>query len=113
MDRYTKLLDQLEDSLDHQLDKFGVQDRRSFQRQNPLDRPERRCQRLGISTEGEYKNLYEMQGDSPSWDVILMEEVAEAISAENRTDRITELLQVAAVAIAWAENIKRDGGKAC
>lgn len=51
-------------------------------------------------------NAGRVEDGSLSWDGILFEEVWEAMAAENPEDRVKELLEVAAVAIAWAEDIE-------
>lgn len=50
----------------------------------------------------EYKNAEVM-----SWDLILLEEVYEALAESNRERLRQELVQVAAVCIAWIEAIDR------
>lgn len=47
------------------------------------------------------------QGGQLSWKHILLEEVAEAIAEEDVTKLREELIQVAAVAVAWVEAIDR------
>lgn len=41
------------------------------------------------------------------WDLILLEEVFEALSADTEDERIEELIQVVAVGVAWIEAIQR------
>ena len=48
------------------------------------------------------------QGDRGSYAHIFMEEAAEAICATTIADLRTELIQVAAVAVAWIESIDRN-----
>jgi hypothetical protein len=45
----------------------------------------------------------------PSWDTILREEVLEVRLATNRAELRAELVQVAAVAVAWIEALDRGG----
>ena len=49
-------------------------------------------------------DLMEAQGGA-SWFAILMEEVYEAAAEEDKTRMRAELVQVAAVAVAWIENL--------
>jgi hypothetical protein len=54
----------------------------------------------------------ELKSGKPSSAVILLEEVAEALAAENNTDLETELVQVASVCVQWLERLQaRTGGK--
>lgn len=59
--------------------------------------------------EAHFKRLFEEQGDSPTWDVILLEEVYEALAEDDNTKRVEELIQVAAVALAIIEDLKNEG----
>ena len=45
----------------------------------------------------------------PTWAAILGEEVGEAFQADSPEARVTELVQVAAVALQWASAIQRRG----
>jgi hypothetical protein len=56
-----------------------------------------------LLVEHEAKNLPK----GPSWKAILLEEVAEAVEAEDADERVNELTHVAAVVVAWIEDIKR------
>ncbi len=47
----------------------------------------------------------------PSWAAILMEEVGEALKTSSVEDLRAELVQIAAVAVAWVEAIDRRGGQ--
>jgi hypothetical protein len=54
----------------------------------------------------------ELKSGKPSSAVILLEEVAEALAAENGTDLERELVEVAACAVAWLERLQaRTKGK--
>jgi|SRR5690606_10660452 len=44
-----------------------------------------------------------------AWDSILLEEVYEALAEEDQGRLFDELIQVAAVAVAWAEAVQRRG----
>lgn len=46
-----------------------------------------------------------------AWDGILMEEVLEALGEADEDKKIVELVQVAAVCVAWIEAIERRGAK--
>ena len=48
-----------------------------------------------------------VEEDTMGWDSILLEEVYEALAATEPADQVTELLQVAAVAIQAAKAIER------
>lgn len=51
-----------------------------------------------------YKNV----GNNDAWDFILLEEVYEALAETDPDLMQEELIQVAAVAVAWAEDIERE-----
>ncbi len=55
-----------------------------------------------------YKSVYDEQSGEPTWDVILLEEVFEALSAATDEERIKELAQVAAVAVSMIGNLRRN-----
>lgn len=46
-----------------------------------------------------------------TWSHIAVEELCEVVCAPDDEARVTELVQLAAVCVAWAEAIKRRGGK--
>lgn len=48
-----------------------------------------------------------MAADNLTWDLILLEEVYEALAETDEVNLRTELVEVAAVAIAWIEAIDR------
>ncbi|MFI7678533.1 hypothetical protein [Actinophytocola sp. NPDC049390] len=52
-------------------------------------------------------NEYAVSQGAESWDGILLEEVYEALSEEDPAKLRAELIQVAAVAVAWVEAIDR------
>lgn len=52
-------------------------------------------------------NTDRAQQGTLTWDGILAEELAEACAADTDANRITELIQVAAVAVSWAQAIRR------
>lgn len=54
------------------------------------------------------ENAERAASDYVSWDFILLEEVFEAFAEEGDPEKmITELTQVAAVAVSWVEDLKR------
>lgn len=60
-----------------------------------------------IASQDTLKGLYDKCGADVDWTTILLEEVAEAIEETDEEAKITELAQVAAVAIAWMDQIAR------
>lgn len=52
-----------------------------------------------------YKNEDRKNPEGISWQSVLMEEVAEAFAETEPTEIIGELIQVAAVCVAWIENL--------
>lgn len=71
------------------------------------DAASRRCQEYEIPTDVRAKFLCRSIG---TWPAILVEEVAEAVSAIGADAALrAELVQVAAVAVAWVEAIDRRG----
>jgi hypothetical protein len=73
---------------------------------------ERRAKFYGIETEADAKlNCDNAFGRGKgNWGHIFIEEVAECIEANNDNDLETELIQVASVAVAWVECIRRRRG---
>ena len=74
--------------------------------------PERHAQHLEIPTAGFSKTLCARAAEfgHTNWSVILVEELAEVVDAAARRDTAglrDELVQVAAVAVAWLEAIDR------
>ena len=64
---------------------------------------------LDLAEEWKRTNAARVDAGSLSWDGILLEEVFEALAEENKDRRIEELIQVAAVAVAMVEAIRRGG----
>lgn len=78
--------------------------------QSVLDlEPEVRAMHYGIPTEAKAKEQCEeaFKAGRGTWADILVEEMAEAVAAPDEAARREELVQVAAVAIAWIEDIDR------
>lgn len=76
------------------------------------DMPEEPLKRLvrdlARSAEGVARACFSFR--TPAWAAILLEEVGEALSESDPAKRRAELVQVAAVAVAWIEDIdSRDG----
>jgi hypothetical protein len=91
------IFDQLSAERRRQHEKFGQQDHKdgtSIRNKHLADEARRAC-------DGDFRRGH------GSWNVILMEEVFEAIAEEEPEKLREELLQVAAVAIAWIEAIDR------
>jgi hypothetical protein len=57
------------------------------------------------SSEEQCKNICEVAGElgTLSWELIFNEEVAEVLAAKTVEDRCAELVQLAAVCVAWVE----------
>lgn len=93
--------DKIKKERDRQDAKWGPQDHPSFTEW---------AQGYGIPSENDAKVACDAafgvgQG---TWSHILIEELAEAVFADNEQKRKEELIQVAAVAIAWIESIERN-----
>lgn len=71
------------------------------------------CRLYGIPTEAEAKASVEAfaKRGALTWTDVLIEEFAEAVAAPDETARRGELVQVAAVALAWIECIDRRAAK--
>lgn len=99
------LLDDVRNERVAQLRKWGEQ-------HHEFRRPEEAALSHYRVQESNYKHVFERQttnlGDNPTWDVILLEEVYEALAEDDPKKRVAELIQVAAVALAIAEDIQRD-----
>jgi len=76
---------------------------------HPIIRESRRFSYM--EKESLYKSIWEDQRVKReiTWDVILLEEVYEALAETETTKQIKELIQVAAVALAMAEDLTREG----
>lgn len=100
------LLDAVRNERVAQLRKWGEQ-RHEFRRQG--------TRKHYLTEEIYYKRLFDRQRDpidhpnGPTWDVILLEEVYEALGEDDPKKRVEELIQVAAVALAIAEDLEGRG----
>lgn len=101
------LLDDVRNERVNQLRKWGVQ-HHEFRAHD--GHPDFDCGPVYRQHEERYKRIFEQQvslaGVSPTWDVILLEEVYEALAEDDPKKRVTELIQVAAVALAIIEDIQ-------
>lgn len=108
-----KMLQQIEAERRRQDAKFGVQAHLSVPNR-ARGNARTACDYTKIHSAQSYRDLYEtLTGmGTLTWPVILMEEVAEAVeSAATGTpnELKDELIQVAAVAVAWLEYLDREG----
>ncbi len=74
--------------------------------------PIARCTHLGIPSEQMAKKLYNNaeEGGTLTWAHILVEEVSEVVCADGNSNRLEELIQLAAVCMTWAKClIDREG----
>lgn len=95
---------------DRQEEKWGQQNWPSFD--SPLETISDRLAAHGICfTEDEARANCETASNEGrlTYSRIFMEEVVEAMSTTNVADLRKELIQVAAVAVAWAESLDRNG----
>jgi hypothetical protein len=64
-----------------------------------------------VTEQAEARVRYEMMSEAtegdPSWDLILLEEVYEALSEKDHAELRKELVQVAAVCVSWIHDIDR------
>ncbi|UOL48796.1 hypothetical protein [Pseudomonas phage Astolliot] len=101
-----EVLEQIHDEIRRQIQKWGVQDHKSFTPDNVFDRqdPNVDLAKLICDVKSQHKAV--------SWDDIFAEEVFEAhveAKAGNLENLRTELVQVAAVAVSWILSIDRNG----
>lgn len=84
--------------------KWGVQTHPSYRGET--------ARRQYRQNELHFKQVWDAQNreGARTWDVILLEEVYEAVAEEDPDNRIYELVQVAAMALAEAESIILRGG---
>jgi hypothetical protein len=84
---------------------FGVQRHPSF----PPIPIEERAAEYGVPTEAAAKELVEkaFKSSRGTWGHVLVEELAETIAAPDEDNLRHELIQLAAVATAWVEDIDR------
>lgn len=100
--RYLHILDEVQQQLDRQLDKWGVQSHPDGTADNILNR--------AYSRGGQEQCEEARSRGQMTWMHVLTEEVLEAHAEDPGTDNLRiELIQVAAVAIAWVENLDRRG----
>jgi hypothetical protein len=105
---YTETVyDKIKKERDHQDAKWGPQDHPSIKNgmiSNFIS------SYYGILTEDEAKLACDaaFKDGHGTWSHILIEELSEAIHAKTEEKRKEELIQVAAVAIAWIESIERN-----
>jgi hypothetical protein len=97
---FTALLD-LEDQLHRQIEKWGLQSHPDGTAENIVsratsDNSRKRCDQAA-------------EGGTVTWRHILTEEVDEAYAESDPVKLRKELIQVAAVALAWVEDIDRRG----
>lgn len=87
--------------------KWGIQNHRSFAK--GVKTTVRLARYYKIPAPDEAKELYEKRAKSGrvSWMDILLEEVTELMESSDDDELIEELIQVAAVAIAWAQCVAR------
>lgn len=85
--------------------KWGVQTHESYRGET--------ARRQYEKNEAHFKKIWDAQKAKGrrTWDVILLEEVYEAVSELDPEERIYELVQVAAMALAEAESITLRGGR--
>ena len=89
---------------ERQNDKWGIQSHPSVIHPTP----EENHAEYKIPSEEESRNLNErafFEGRG-SWTHIVLEEFAEVVSCENDKDREEELIQLAAVIVAWIEDLR-------
>ncbi len=90
--------------LDDVLEERLRQDRK-WGEQNHPDRPDH-ASGPEMAGEVEHVGRWALE-EGPSWAAILLEEVGEAVAEEDTAKLRAELVQVAAVAVAWIEAIDR------
>jgi hypothetical protein len=93
------ILKRIEDERIAQYLKWGQQDHPSFDED----------EYYGLVMEAQAKTICEEANFNQrlTWPHILIEEVSEAVYAKTNEKRIEELIQVAAVAVAWIESLQR------
>ena len=93
------ILKRIEDERIRQDKKWGKQDHPSFDEN----------EHYAIPKEVQAKAICEFAAEHGrvTWSHILSEEVSEAVYAKTDEKRIEELIQVAAVAVAWVESLQR------
>ena len=98
---------------DRQDSKWGVQSHPSLPEGIKLgpnsDKNSRLCRSLGIPTQDQAQRECELRADRGelTWSHIAIEELSEAVCASTEEHRRDELIQLAAVCLAWAEDIDR------
>lgn len=96
--------------------KWGIQNHPSVHnipRRNDNHIPDKLCRYYGIPNQekAQYDADKAAGNKELTWGHIAVEELSEVISAENEEHRRHELIQLAAVCIAWVESIDRKKSK--
>lgn len=105
--RESAIVDEVLNERRKQENKWGVQDHPSVRESKT---GHGRCGLHGMVSEETAKQLceYNSKRGTLAWGHIAVEELAEAISAPGDMSRREELVQLAAVIVAWIENIDRN-----
>lgn len=102
---------QIKEERINQLSKWGVQNHESYEPN--VSHGEAMTKFFNIPSEAEAKKKVDQPTtpDDPTWTAIAIEELAEAVSADNESSLREELIQLAATIVAWIENIDRRKAK--
>lgn len=89
-----------------QIDKWGIQHHESYNTELASQGlyGEKMCLHYGIPKEVKARLLCQKHAN-PDWGHIVIEELSEAISTDNKEDLRKELIQVAACLVAWVEDL--------
>lgn len=100
-DAYADIWAEVFNQLERQVDKWGIQDHDDGTQEEGID--------WELMAQYAKENCEEARDEGRlTWSLIIDEEIAEALAEAPGSDELrTELIQVAAVAIAWIENIDR------
>lgn len=104
MPEWAEVLALVADERVRQVEKWGVQ--RHPDIDPNLEARYREAERM-VKGRNDHKEVH----CAATWDTILLEEVYESFTAESVEDRIKELTEVAAVAVAWIEDLQSREGR--
>lgn len=109
----TANLSRVRAELEAQDEKWGETDHPAFTGPKAVDRSEyfdkgmRDAYNRELNDVRHANDIAKFTGGEIGWDTILREEVLESLTAETTADMKKELIQVAATALAWLEDIER------
>lgn len=107
------VLEEIAKERQRQDDKWGEQNHPSVDHKLKARGPERLCEEYEIPSESRAKFMCDLADERKelTWAHIAVEELSEVVAAPDEQKRREELVQLAAVVVAWIERIDRGGSE--